>query len=120
MCYVDSISAPSIQNVLPTRNRIYYEEATQSTVAPDLSGPWVWSNTSTTNSAVTWTRTGDLTYTYPSSSGTTAQITVTSHASQLKVTVGNTPIHLERLCARKERRLVSDVVSLLWHCLSEL
>ena len=85
VCYVDSISVPSIQNFLPTRNRINYEEAAQSTVAPDLSGAWVWSNTSTTNS------TGDLTYTYPSSSGTTAQITVTSHASQLTVTVGNIP-----------------------------
>ena len=51
VCYVDSISGPSTKNVLPTRNRMYYEEATQSTVAPDLSGSWVWSNTSTSTTS---------------------------------------------------------------------
>ena len=30
VCYVDSISVPSIQNVLPTRSRIYYREQTTS------------------------------------------------------------------------------------------
>ena len=30
VAYVDSISVPSIQNVLPTRNRIYYRETTSS------------------------------------------------------------------------------------------
>ena len=47
VCYVDSISVPSIQNVLPTRNRIYYEES--KPLIPNLSGDWTWTNGTATS-----------------------------------------------------------------------
>ena len=59
VAFVDQISVPSIQNVVDGRNTIYYEETVATTIAPDLSGSWTWSNTLSTNT-VNWTRFSDL------------------------------------------------------------